>query len=58
MNITTGLQNSDTWKVQLTISINFTSSKDVNEKRVMHLRSNNTEFTSCNNVNKITDELF
>ena len=57
-NIITDLQNSDTWKVQLTIAINFTSSKDVNEKRVMHLRSNNTEFTSCNNVNKITDELF
>ena len=29
-------QNSDTWKIQLTIAINFISSKDSEEKRVMH----------------------
>ena len=35
-NIITDLQNSDTWKIQLTISINFISSKDVAEECVMH----------------------
>ena len=30
------LQNSDTWKIQLTIAITFISSKDVKEERVMH----------------------
>ena len=30
------LQESDTWKIQLTIAINFVSSKDPEEERVMH----------------------
>ena len=30
------LQESDTWKIQLTIEINFVSSKDPEEERVMH----------------------
>ena len=29
-------QNSDTWKIQLTIAINFISSKDAEEEHVMH----------------------
>ena len=32
---------SDTWKILLMIVINFMSSKDDDEERVMHLRSNN-----------------
>ena len=35
------LKSSDTWKIQLTIAINFISSKDAEEKRVMHSRSSN-----------------
>ena len=42
------LQNSDTWKIQLTISINFISSKDAEEDSVMH--------SSYNDAN--IDELF
>ena len=30
------LENSDTWKIQLTVAINFISFKDVDEERVMH----------------------
>ena len=30
------LQNSDTWKIELTIAINFISSKDAEEEHVMH----------------------
>ena len=29
-------QNSDTWKIQVTIAINFISSKHVEEECVMH----------------------
>ena len=43
-NIIISLQKSDTLKIQLTIAINFISSKDVDEERVMHSKSNNIEF--------------
>ena len=45
-NIIINLQNSDTWKVQLTIAINFISSKDAEKERVMHSRSDNIKLTS------------
>ena len=36
------LKQSDTWKIQLTMTINFFSSEDDNdEERVMHLKSDN-----------------
>ena len=33
----------DTWKIQLTIEINFISSKDNDEERVMHSYSDKIE---------------
>ena len=57
-NIIIGLQNSDASKIQLTIAINFISSKDAEEQRVMHSRRNNIKFTSYNNTNEVFDELF
>ena len=57
-NIIIDPQNSDTWKFQLTIAINFISSKDVEEERVMQSRSNNIKATSYNNVNKVVDKVF
>ena len=42
-NIITDLQNSDTWKIQLKIAINFISSKDSEEERIMHSRSDNMQ---------------
>ena len=38
------LQNSDTQKIQLTIVIDITSSKDTNKEQTMHLKSDNAEF--------------
>ena len=38
---TIDLQKSGMWKVQLIIAINFISSKDVDEKGVMLLKSDN-----------------
>ena len=52
------LQKSNTWKIQLTIAINFISSKDVDEERAIHSKSNNIEFMSCDNANGVVDEIF
>ena len=50
------IQESDTWKIQLAISIHFIYSKDTEEECVMHSKSNN--ITSYNDANEIVDELF
>ena len=57
-NIIIDLQNSDTWKIQLTTAINFISSKDAEEERVMHSRNNNIIFKSYKDATKVDDELF
>ena len=57
-DIIINLQKSDTWTIQLTIAINFISSKDVNEGRVMHLKSNNIEFMLYDNANEVVNKLF
>ena len=57
-NIVIDLQNSDSWKIQLTIAINFISSKDAEEERAMHSRSGNIKFQPCDNANEVVDELF
>ena len=51
-DIITNPQKSDTWKIQLTIVIKFISSKDDDEERVMHSKSNNIKFMSYDNANK------
>ena len=56
-NIIIDLQNSDTWKIQLKIAINLISSKDAEEERVIHSKSSNTKFTSCNDANEVVDKL-
>ena len=52
------LQESDTWKIQLTVAISFIFLKDAEEKRVMHAKSDTTKFMSLDNVNDVVDELF
>ena len=52
------LQKSDTWKVELTNTINFISSKYVEEERVMHSKGTNIEFVFYDNANEVVDELF
>ena len=42
------LQNSDTWKIHLTIAISFIPSKDVDEEHLMHAKSENVELMSYN----------
>ena len=37
------LKKSDTWKIQLTIAINFIPSKDNDERRAMHSKREITQ---------------
>ena len=53
-----GIQNSCTWKIQLTAEINFISSKDIEVQRVMHSNSDNIKFTSYNVAKEVVNELF
>ena len=53
------LKISDTWKIQLTLTINFISSKDGNdEDHVMHWKSDNIEFVINDKEDDVDDELF
>ena len=57
-NMIINIQNSDTWKIQLIVAINFISSKDAQEKHVMHSTSDNKKFSSYNVANEVVHELF
>ena len=46
------------WKIQLTMAINFISSKDSEETRTMHTKSNNVEIMMGSETDEITEELF
>ena len=52
------LQNSDAWKIQLTIVINFISLKYAEEERVIHSTSDNIKFIPYSDANEVIDELF
>ena len=53
-DIINDVKKSDTWKIQLTIAINFASSKDNNEKRVMHSKSDEIEIMINDNEGEVT----
>ena len=44
------------WKIQLTIAINFISSKGADEKRVMHLMSDKIEIMINDKANEVKEE--
>ena len=46
------------WKIQLTMAINFISSKDSDETRTMHTRSNNVQIMVGSETNEIIKDLF
>ena len=46
------------WEIQLTMSINFISSKDSDETRNMHTKSDKIEIMMGSETDDITDELF
>ena len=51
------LKKSDTWKNQLKIAINFISSKDNDEERVMHSKSGNIEIMINSKRDEVIEEL-
>ena len=57
-NIIKELHRSDVWKIQLTATINFTSSKDTGKEHEMYTTSENIKFTSYNDVNDVVNKLF
>ena len=53
-DIVNDLKQSDTWKIQLTITINLISSKDENDEEcVMHSKIDNIEIVISDEVNEI-----
>ena len=52
------LRKSDTLTIQLAIEINFISSKDVDEERVMHSKSDNIEIMNNDKPEEVIEELF
>ena len=46
------------WKIQLTMAINFISSKHSGETRTMHAKSNNVEIMMGSETNEIIEKLF
>ena len=46
------------WKIQLTMAINFISSKDSDETRTMHTKSNYVEIMVGSETDEIIEELF
>ena len=58
-DIINNLKKSGTWNIQLTIAINFTSSKENNEDRVIHSKSDNKEIMINDKADdKVTEKLF
>ena len=55
LNLTWDSQSSDIWNIQLTIAINFVSSRDTEEERVMHSTSDNIKFTPYNDANEVVN---
>ena len=51
-------QTSSEWKIQLTIAISFISSKDSDETRTMHTKSDNVEIMIGSETNEIVEDLF
>ena len=51
-------KTSSEWKIQLTMAINFISSKDSDETRTMHTRRNNVEIMVGIETNEIIMNLF
>ena len=56
--MTDDLKTQGEWEIQSTISINFISSKDSNETRTMHTKSDNMEMIIGNETNEIIEEIF
>ena len=50
-------ETSSEWKIQLTMAISFVSSKDSDETRTMHTKSNNVEIMIGSETDEIIEDL-
>ena len=57
-DITNDPETQGEWKIQLTIIINFISSKDSDEIRTMRIKSNNIEIMMGNEAGKNIEDFF
>ena len=57
-NIMIDLQKLDTWKIQLTMIINFISSKDTDEDCLMHPKVDDIEVTTYDDPKEIIEDVF
>ena len=57
-DIVNDLEKSGSWKIQLTIAVNFIFSKDIDGECVMHLKSDNREVMAYGKVYEVIEELF
>ena len=48
----------NTWKIQLTIAINFMSFRDNDEETIMHSKSDNIAFMIYDSTNEVIEERF
>ena len=51
-------KTQDEWKIQLTMAINFISSKDSDESRTMHTKIDNMGTMISNETDEFIEELF
>ena len=51
-------KTSSEWKIQITMAINFISSKDFDKTRTMHAKSNNVQIMVGSETNDIIKDLF
>ena len=57
-NVINDLKKSDTWKIQLTIAINFMYSKDNDEQRVIYSKSDNIEIMGNGKADEDIEKIF
>ena len=51
-------ETSSEWKIQLTMAINFISSKDSDDTRTMHTKSNNVEIMMGSETDEVIEDFF
>ena len=52
------LKKSDSWKIKLTMAVNFISSKDTDEEFVMHSKSDNMEIMIGDKSDEVIEKRF
>ena len=55
-DIINNLKKSDSWKIQLTIVINFMFSKDIDEEHAMHSKIDNIEIMINNRADEVIED--